>query len=130
MILLAKLGLPLGVVGVISAGGSDVFTVLAILAGLLVISVSGFFTIRAKNAEWWRESYEGLQAAHKELVREMAEYKIELAAAEARVKLLESQPSYEVLVSLLSGAQAQGAAEHAEMIKQLGAITTILERLK
>lgn len=109
---------------------SDTVQLGSILATVFVLVIAGLFTIRAKNAEWWRQSYEGVKAAHDEKALELREALSDLAAAKSRIAVLESLPNYESLSALLAAAVENGSSEHREIIRALAGIAAILEKIE
>jgi hypothetical protein len=73
----------------------------AVVVSVLVVVIAGLFTIRAKNAEWWQQSYEGVKAAYAEEKERADKAERELNSAQARVATLESMPNYDIVVGML-----------------------------
>ena len=113
-----------------SIDASGVIQLTSIIAGAIIVIVAGLFTIRAKNAEWWQQSYEGVKAAHSEEKERADKLQKELTAATAEASALRALPNYGVIVRMMSEAnQAQIEANKAHLAAIEKLSQTIEDRL-
>lgn len=99
----------------------------SIIAGAAIVIVAGLFTIRAKNAEWWQQSYEGAKAAYseeKERAEKLDQKCRDLSAENASLKAL---PNYDLVVGMLKRTMDDNKAQSEAQVEAITNLTKVIE---
>lgn len=115
------------VAALLSINSGNTIQIFSIIAGAVIVVLAGLFTIRAKNAEWWQQSYEGVKTAYNEEKNRSERLTRDNAALIAENASLRALPNYDIVVTMLRQTLDENKAQSSAQLDAVKYLTSVIE---